>query len=244
MSRRRLSSSPSSNPSRQSSSSLSTPPPPPALKPPTSSTPLSQSKLASHAFTMSRSSTEDEIDTANKTENDSANSIYGASMGSVSDFRRKYEEEYGGRSFQGGSVEAPIARPRGSVESSIAHPRGGVETPISHPRGSVETPITRPLPYYSYEQSPISTPKPVAADLTDLVSSIVESHTATLKNDLQNLHIELIKQSVAQQSSFKSLLEMYLPLTGKLMASLSETREENERLKMRIEELERSGGRR
>lgn len=218
MSRRRLSSSPKqpSSSSSASASSLNTP-----LKPLTSATPASQSKLASHAFTMSRSSNEDEDESRS------------ASIGSsVSDFRRKYEEEYIRSAHSGNTV---------NTSSSLYDNANNFEMMQN---------TSEPRPYYSYEQSPVPIPAAVSksipstnaipSDLREIVSSIVESQTTALKNDLQNLHIELIKQSVAQQSSFKSLLETYLPLTGKLMESLAETREENERLKMRIEELERN----
>lgn len=187
MPRRRLSSSPSSVPSN-------TP-----LKPVSTAIPLSQSKLASHAFTMSRSSTEDENDRTDLTEksyerafersNDSNyrlidNYKFQTLSNDGDDFKKKYEDEYNQK-----------------------------------PKDIAIVPVTD--------------------ELRSLIDSVVESYTVSLKNDLQNLHIEMIKQSVAQQSAFRSLLETYLPLTGKLMDSLSETREENERLKLRIEELSR-----
>ena len=217
MSRRRLSSSPSGSSKSSKQSSISSTP----LKPLASSTPLSQSKLASHAFTMSRSSTEDEIETkisnnetfgtfnSNSSTAPIAPTASIASMvsSSVSDFKKKYEEEYGKQQRNHQIPENVIK------EDS--------------------------RPCYSPVQKANVANYPQIPELKELIGSVVEFHTSSLKNDLQNLHIELIKQSIAQQSSFKSLLETYLPLTGKLMETLVDTREENEKLKMRIEELEK-----
>ena len=199
MSRRRLSSSPASS---KSSKSISATP----IKPLNTATPVSQSKLASHAFTMSRSSDEGE-----RMVNDSSVSEFAMgsmTAASVNDFKRKYEEEFNKR------------------------------TAVSE-----NTPSTPPIVNNHSHNSVYQSPKTAVnrnEDLKSLIDSVVETHTLSLKNDLQNLHIELIKQSVAQQSAFRSLLETYLPLTGKLMENLKEMREENEKLKMRIEELSRS----
>jgi hypothetical protein len=71
-----------------------------------------------------------------------------------------------------------------------------------------------------------------AARLQQLIQTEVSASLSALRNDLQNLHVEMIKQSLAQQATMRSLFETYLPMTGKLMDALSEAREENEKLKL------------
>jgi hypothetical protein len=204
MSRRRLS---STSPSKSVKSSTSTP-----IKPLYSATPASQSKLASHAFTMPRSSSsEEDFDRKNDQ----------IKINNEIDFKRKYEEEFN----------------RKTSETTISNYQTPKKQEESFNFKSFN--INRSTDTDSVKDDLVSNTSTEPSDLKALIDSVVESHTLSLKNDLQNLHIELIKQSVAQQSAFRSLLETYLPLTGKLMESLKEEREENGRLKMRIEELSR-----
>ncbi len=70
------------------------------------------------------------------------------------------------------------------------------------------------------------------ASLKQIIQAEVLASFSALRNDLQNLQVELIKQSLAQQATMRSLFETYLPMTGQLMDALTTAREENERLKL------------
>jgi hypothetical protein len=196
----------------------------------------SPSKLASHAFTMSSSSSSE-----NTNSNDS-------------DFRRRYETDFYSSVNNNNSVVD-------NVESSKTSWNPNTNTPISSWKttsnssnvSSVSKKSNDSNNNYSHVSDSLYTTSNTKdalytanntlsnnhSNIQELIDASLEAHTSSIKNDLQNLHVELIKQSLAQQNAFRTLLETYLPLTGKLMDTLAETRQENENLKLRIEELSR-----
>jgi hypothetical protein len=58
---------------------------------------------------------------------------------------------------------------------------------------------------------------------------------SALRNDIQDLHVELIKQSLAQQSAFAGMMEEYMPAVRDLMEEIRRLREENELLRLRLQ---------
>ncbi len=76
--------------------------------------------------------------------------------------------------------------------------------------------------------------------IQNMINSSISTLTTTIRNDLQNMHVELIKQSLAQQAALKNMLEAYLPMTNKLMTALDEARDENERLKLKLDSIIRN----
>lgn len=91
------------------------------------------------------------------------------------------------------------------------------------------------------------TPKVISTGLSDhppstsneyLKSLIEESlceFKSSLRNDIQNLHVELIKQSLTQQSAFAGMMEDYMPAVKELMEEIRRLREENKLLRLRLQ---------
>lgn len=92
---------------------------------------------------------------------------------------------------------------------------------------------------FSFTTSHIKTEKSeIPAPIGDIqmqkaaMREVLDEFKATLRNDLQCLHVELIKQSMVQQESVRETLESFLPAVRELMDEVSRVREENERLKL------------
>lgn len=75
---------------------------------------------------------------------------------------------------------------------------------------------------------------PPAAFVKGLIDEALGEFKAALRNDIQNLHVEIIKQSLAQQHELRDVIEEYLPAVKGLMEELQRVRDENERLKLRL----------
>lgn len=210
----------------------------------------SPSKLASHAFTMSSSSSSE-----NTNSNDS-------------DFRRRYESDfYSSVNNNNSSVVDNVESSKTSWNPNTSTPISSWKTTSNSSNvSSVAMKSNDSNNNYNHVSDSLYTSKNTSntndalyaanntkdalytanntlsnnhSNIQELIDASLEAHTSSIKNDLQNLHVELIKQSLAQQNAFRTLLETYLPLTGKLMDTLAETRQENENLKLRIEELSR-----
>lgn len=72
---------------------------------------------------------------------------------------------------------------------------------------------------------------------SELVRSIVEKSVgeamSEIRNDIQNLHIELIKQSIAQQNTLRQILTNLPESYKRLAEDYRQLQEENERLRLR-----------
>lgn len=99
---------------------------------------------------------------------------------------------------------------------------------------SSSSPVTESSSRPSAERNEAS---PNTDALRQIIQAEVSASLSSLRNDMQNLHVELIKQSLAQQATLRSLFETYLPMTGQLMDALASAREENERLKLLLSDL-------
>lgn len=75
---------------------------------------------------------------------------------------------------------------------------------------------------------------PQSAFLKGLIEECLSEFKATLRNDIQNLHVEIIKQSMAQQAETRLVIEENLPLVRELMEEIRRLRDENERLKIKL----------
>ena len=258
LNRRRISNSSVSNNNNNLSSST--------FKHLNNSTPTNQSKLAVHAFTMSRSSNDDENESSNnarsnerineRSSNRSRESYGGLSCEYIdsksnnynnsikftstpqrstinafpinsedSDFKRRYEEQFFSKTTNNNTNT--IDNVNNTINTSSDYQKD-ISTLNSQNNKQVQMQLQNsidPSQSLNYEI------------VKNLIDTTLESHTISLKNDLQNLHVEIIKQSLIQQNSLQRLLETYLPMTGKLMESLEETRDENLKLKKRIDEL-------
>lgn len=71
--------------------------------------------------------------------------------------------------------------------------------------------------------------------LKSLIEESLGEFKCALRNDIQNLHVELIKQSLSQQSAFAQMMEQYMPAVKDLMEEIRRLREENELLRLRLE---------
>lgn len=95
-------------------------------------------------------------------------------------------------------------------------------------------------------QNPFS-PKPVCAAVEQITAPIVvfneeacreiidmalNKFKAQVRNDIQNVHVELLRQFVQQQEEIRRTLQEYLPGVQDLLAELKRMRDENERLKL------------
>lgn len=259
------------------------------VKPAINATPSMQSKLASHAFTLSRSS--------NSTEEDRCSSV-SASRDSFTNFN------YGLRTPSTALNEPAFTVPDSSLRAPLPSEVDACDRPSSRYQ-SLKSPIDftkvskedykfdkidykgsqvsdyrrqsrdysqfkkdsatevdyqppKQVKYDKYEkykgaedtfslsqltQPPQSSPsvaQPVSNNheqLKSIIQAEVTSAVSSLRNDLQSLHVEMIKQSLAQQATLRSLFETYLPMTGQLMDALTAAREENERLKLLLSDL-------
>jgi len=84
--------------------------------------------------------------------------------------------------------------------------------------------------------------------IREIVKDSMSSELATLRNDIQNLHIDMIKRDLAQQvpihfyftkfkANIRTMLEEQMPSAIKEMANeIQVLREENSRLKLRLKE--------
>jgi hypothetical protein len=78
----------------------------------------------------------------------------------------------------------------------------------------------------------------IGVNAGDLLRSLVERSVAEamseIRNDVQNLHVEFIKHSLAQQNTLQQIL-MALPTSyQKISEELKRVNDENERLKLRL----------
>lgn len=64
------------------------------------------------------------------------------------------------------------------------------------------------------------------------LQSMLNDLRSTLRNDIQALHIEIIRQSLASQNQMRKCLDERLPMVKDLMEELKRLREENERLRL------------
>ncbi|OIR58547.1 MAG: uncharacterized protein A8A55_0658 [Amphiamblys sp. WSBS2006] len=66
--------------------------------------------------------------------------------------------------------------------------------------------------------------------INSVIKETIEKHIAVLRNDIQNMHIELIKRFHTQKEEFEKTLKTHLP--GKdTVEELEELRKENRRIK-------------
>ena len=122
--------------------------------------------------------------------------------------------------------KASVVEAKNSSATVIERPKHESEVVLSSVSSKTETsaPILPPQ-----EQAPIMTnvlKKIVAEQMSDLAG--------TLRNDIHNMHLELIKQSMVQQQATADLLQKYLPITGKLMEEIERLKDENELLKLKL----------
>lgn len=71
--------------------------------------------------------------------------------------------------------------------------------------------------------------------LKSLIEESLCEFKSALRNDIQNLHVELIKQSLAQQSAFAGIMEEYMPAVQDFMEEIRRLREENDLLRLRLQ---------
>jgi hypothetical protein len=64
------------------------------------------------------------------------------------------------------------------------------------------------------------------------LQSMLNDLRSTLRNDIQAIHIEIIRQSLASQNQMRQCLDERLPMVKDLMEELKRLREENERLRL------------
>jgi len=196
------------------------------VKPVSTSTPSNQSKLASHAFTLSRSSTEGE-------ENHHASL---PTQGTSAFIPRKFEP-----TIAGSSVFDTVTKREFDHFDSVIRNLKDRDDPSKVAEDDKTARETRDLNKRELAAAAsISTLQAPSLDLSKIeqaVSVHLTQLSTTLRNDLQNLHVEMIKQSLAQQTALRSLFETYLPMTSQLMDALTAARDENERLKLKLEEL-------
>ena len=74
--------------------------------------------------------------------------------------------------------------------------------------------------------------------MNELIKSLAEKSISEsmsdIKNDIQNLHIELIKQSIAQQNALMQIVNSLPDSYQRLAQENQSLREELERLKLRL----------
>ena len=280
-------------PSRPKSSSTFTPrrlslsPLPAAAElKPAANTPSMQSKLASHAYTLSRSSDEemkgsrDSLLYAQESEFEALKreieqdkrreSFYSTGRESLGGLTRSFDKNSSERSSaerlerSSSQRNSPFERTQTdnhSASLAASTPNRPAQAPTFSFSSALpaNTPV-QPLPSepsFSVLESSRRAPLPSEVDSSDdryrpsrryqainvlpedsdtklkqLIQAEVSASLSSLRNDLQNLQVELIKQSLAQQATMRSLFETYLPMTGQLMDALTTAREENERLKL------------
>lgn len=198
------------------------------VKPRPLATPSSQSKLASHAYTLSHSSTEGE---------DSTQALPAALSSSAASFATRQFEPAGPNNSV---LDTATKREFDHFDSLI---RNFKEREDRNQTDEERSKFSNLSSQSKAEVAPIADPIPVASTAIDLsrIEQAISMHltqlSTTLRNDLQNLHVEMIKQSLAQQSALRSLFETYLPMTSQLMDALTAARDENERLKLKLEGL-------
>lgn len=79
---------------------------------------------------------------------------------------------------------------------------------------------------------------PNTGNIPQLIKGLVESSIADamaeIRNDIQNLHVELIKQSLAQQNALHQIVANMPDMYKRLSDEYRVLQEENERLKLRL----------
>ena len=77
--------------------------------------------------------------------------------------------------------------------------------------------------------------------LPEMIRGFIESSLASymqeIRNDVQNLHVELIKQSLSQQTSLRQILTSLPESYNRLAQENQSLREEIERLRLRLGQL-------
>ena len=95
---------------------------------------------------------------------------------------------------------------------------------------SILKPVTTQASSFLVEKKEVSEPfdRFQNAELQSMLNDL----RSTLRNDIQALHIEIIRQSIASQNQTRDLLDERLPMVKDLMEELKRVREENERLRL------------